>query len=113
MIYHVMVISTFSTILLVILSLLNIESELTVPMTSLASLFPSSMRTSVLFGFALPIEVFSIWGTCVTYFGLRIVANMSKKAALISVLLAFVAGVLITGGSMWLQTIINSMNSIG
>lgn len=107
--YHVMVISLFSWILMMVLTLAGIDFIQEVPMTSLASLLPSSMNTTFLYGLALPIEVFSIWGSVVTYFALRIVAEMSKKTAMISVIVAFLIGMFMSGGWYILASLLNTM----
>lgn len=109
LVFHVMIISVFSWILMMVLTLAGVDFMMEVPMTSLASLLPSSMNTSILYGLALPIEVFSIWGSVITYFGLRIVADMSKKASMISVILAFSFGMLISAGSFMLASLMNSL----
>lgn len=107
--YHVMIISLFSWILMMVFTLVGVDFVMEVPMTSLASLLPSSMSTSFWYGLALPIEVFSIWGAVVTYFGLRIVGEMSKKTAMISVIVAFLIGMFLSAGSFILASLLNSI----
>jgi len=108
LVFHVMIISLFSWVLMMILTLVGIDFKMEIPFTSLASLFPNSMESTFMFGLALPIEVFSVWGSVITYYGLRIIGDMSKKAAIISVVLAFATGIAISGGSFLLTSFMST-----
>lgn len=107
--FHVMIIASLSWVLNMILTLVGIDFSMELPLTSLASMLPSSMNGTFLYGLALPVEVFALWGMVVTYFGLQIIAKMSKKAAAISVLIYLFAGMLYTGGSLALTNYMNSL----
>jgi len=76
------------------------------PITSLAVFLPASMKGTVAYALVLPFEVFNIWGLIVTYIGLKTVTGMSKKAALIAVVAAFIFSLLMASGSI---IIANSM----
>lgn len=104
--YYVLVISLISSVLNVMIIWAGVEVNSSVPITSLASLLPSSLSGTFIFGIALVIEVFSIWSLVILYFGLRIVAQMSKKASLISIGIAFSFGALLSGGSMLLSSLL-------
>jgi len=109
LVYHIAVISSLPVLLNGLLSLLGMEVSLTLPITSLASLLPSSMEGTFIYGAAMIIEVFHIWAMVVMYMGLRIVANMSSKASMISVILLLLFGMLYTGGSLVLQDVLSNV----
>lgn len=75
------------------------EYDITKPMTSLASLLPESMYQTTAYFAAIPIEVFSIWSTVVTFIALRVMGGFSQKAAGWTVGIMFAFGVLMSVGS--------------
>lgn len=104
LVYHVMVIGTLIYLVNTVLVLLGVDVSSNA-VTSLASLLPASMAGGTLFAFLSTIEVFKIWGMIVTGFGLMVVAGMSKKASVISVLLAYGVTVAFVVGSMLIATL--------
>ncbi len=109
LVYHVAIISTLAVVLNMILTAVGMAVSLTEPITSLASLLPDSIEATFFYGAAMTVEVFTIWGTIVTYFGLQIVADMSKKAALITVLLGYALSMTYVGGSMVLSQLASNL----
>lgn len=107
--FHVGVISSLASVLYMVFSVVGLDFNISEPLTSLASLLPNSLDASVLHGVLLPIEVFNIWGLFVTYLGLRIVGEMSNKAATISVGIALAFGVLISGGVVFINQLFANM----
>jgi len=109
MAYHILVVGSISYLLNIVLTLVGVDINMNVPITSLASLLPESFGGTFLFGAALAVEVFSLWGVVLTFYGLRIIAQMSKKAALISVLISFVFGLVFSGGSIMLSSLFTNI----
>lgn len=103
--YHILIVSLISTVLMTVLTLAGVEVNTSVQMTSLASFLPESMTGSFFFGVAMVIEVFKIWRLVLMYFALRYVARISKKASAISVLIAFILNILVSGGSLMLASL--------
>lgn len=107
--FHLLIISSLSWFLNMLLTMLGIEFSMDLPLTSLASLLPSSMAGTFLYGLALPLEVFGIWSLIVAYFGLQIIGKMSKKASMTSVFVYLFGGMLYMGGSLALTNFMNSL----
>ncbi|GEM_PF-1232099 len=103
---HVAIIGLLSYIILTILVVLGNPA---VAYTSLAMVLPQSMQTTFIGGLLSPIEFFGIWSLIVMYYGMRIVAKVSKKAALISVIVALLASMLFTGATLGLTTAMTGM----
>ena len=109
MAYHILVVGSISYILNIVLTLVGVDINMNVPITSLASLLPESFAGTFLYGAALAIEVFSLWGVVLAFYGLRIIAQMSKKAALISVMISFIFGLVFSGGSIMLASLFTNI----
>ncbi len=96
---HCAIISSLLWLMHIILTLTLGESNILVPMTSLASLLPADMYGSIVYGMLSAIEVFSLWYFFVIYLGLHIVLDYSKKAAAVTVVATLLIAMLITAGS--------------
>jgi hypothetical protein len=107
--YHMGIIGTLSYLLFMLFMLVGIDFSLTEPLTSIASLLPNSLEGSVVHGLLLPFEVFSVWGSVVSYLAFRIVGDMSKRASIISVMVAFGFGILVSGGSAVLTSLMSNV----
>lgn len=82
----------------------------TTPLTSVASFLPASMYGTVIYALLSTVEVFSIWSIIITVMGLRIVANMSKKASIITVAISYVFTTgLVVGSAVLTQVMSNLM----
>ncbi len=103
---HVAIIGLLSYIILTILVILGSPTQ---SYTSLVMVLPQSMQTTFIGGLLTPIEFFGIWGLIVMYYGMRIVAKVSKKAALISVIVALLISMLFTGASLGISSMMTGM----
>jgi hypothetical protein len=105
---HIGILSVFTWLIMMVMTLLAGEMP-TVAVTSLSSLLPESMNGSVLSAVLAPIEVISLWSLYITFVGLRIVAQLSKKAATITVGLSFLFGASISVITVLLTNMASSM----
>ncbi|PKM67397.1 MAG: hypothetical protein CVU95_06710 [Firmicutes bacterium HGW-Firmicutes-2] len=105
---HIGILSIFTWLIMMVMTLLAGEMP-AVTVTSLSSLLPESMNGSVLSAVLAPIEVISLWSLYITFLGLRIVAQLSKKAASITVGLAFIFGASISVITVLLTNLTSSM----
>ena len=96
---HVSIISSLIFVMHMLLTLILGESNIMAPMTSAASLLPSSMDGSLLSYLLIPIEIFTLWYMYVLYLGLNIVCNYSKKAAGITVVVTLMISMLLGASS--------------
>ncbi len=87
LVLHVGMISMLSYVLNFILSAMNID--VTTSITSVASFLPISMSASILYGVLSTVELFNVWSLIIMVIGLQVVVKMSKKAAIISVSIAY------------------------
>ncbi len=90
---HVMVIALLVYIPLMIMVILGFPL---MNYTSLVVFFPVSFQTTWIGAIASNIELFNIWSMVILYYGLRIVAKMSKKAAIITTVLPLVFSIVST-----------------
>lgn len=102
---NVSVVTILSVVVAGILAVFTGEYNIQEPVTSLASLLPESMNMTPLYGMLLKFEVFNIWRLVLVYLGIIEIGGLSKKKALIIVGTAFLFGVLYTGGSLWVSTL--------
>ena len=100
---HTTIIGLLSYIVLTILVLLGSSPQ---SYSSLAMVLPKAMQTTFIGGLLTPIEFFGIWSLIVMYYGMRIVAKVSKKWALTAVIIALLMSMLFTGASLGLTSII-------
>lgn len=70
-----------------------------IPLTSLATLFDSSMRGSFLFGILKGLNIFTIWYYCVIAIGLIKVSGFKKNTVYSIVAGIFIIGLLIAGAT--------------
>lgn len=104
---NVSLITLLSVIVMSVMVLITGEFQVNEPITSLASLLPDSMFMTPLSGMATKIEVFTIWRMILIYLGLKEIGGLSSKKSLIIVIIAFVLGMLFTGGSIWFSSLMN------
>lgn len=109
LVVHISVISIFTWVLYAVMTSITGEANITESVTSIASLLPESIKGTFMYGFISPIEVFSLWGLCLTYFGLRIMAKISKRSAMISVGVLLLLQGLMVGGSLVLSSFLSGL----
>lgn len=108
LIANVSLIPLLSVIVMGIMILITGEFQVSAPITSLASLFPDGMTMTPFYGMAMKIEIFTIWRMILVYIGLKEIGGLSSKRSLIIVSVAFVFGMLFSGGSIWFSSFMNS-----
>ncbi len=104
---YINMISLLSFIVMAVVALLGMES--TTPVTSLASLLPVSMSGSIIYAILATVEVFNIWGMILAVKGLQIVANMSKRASIITVALSYGFTLALVIGSVVLAKVFSGL----
>jgi len=109
MLAHIGMVSMISIIVVAVVTLITGEFAQSIGLTSLVSFLPESTKNSFLGGVAQTFDIFVLWGFYLTYIGLRIVGYFSKKAAMITVGISWLALALVTGGSVMLQSMANSL----
>ncbi len=97
---HTGLIGLLSWIIMIVVTATTGEMFIEAPITSLASLLPETMSSTFIYGVCKIIEVFSIWSTCLAAFGLMIIGNLTKKQAVIIVIIGFAISALISGVSV-------------
>lgn len=101
---HASIISSLLFGVHMIATLIFGETNLAIPMTSLASLLPSALEGTFIYYLTMSIEVITIWQAVVIYYGIVNVGEVKEKKAAAICIIIFILSALLGAGLMMLQT---------